>query len=241
MLKCAYFNCLNNFNMTVVVIKREYYKTKKRTNVRVLWHKILTTKKWDIIMTATSKVKAILKENHMNIRYTKTALYAYPNLQAIAEQIDELVEKKALSSMCNYTPALEQCEKIVDFTYQKDVLFALNIYVEEALKDISQLEMDCLEYKYFKRKEKEYFVGFDAESRGYFRRQIRIIKKLSEKLEKAGATDAWFEQNCLQMDFFKELLKRVIEHENSTKKEKRKNPKIKISDKSAKESDRLTA
>ena len=165
----------------------------------------------------------------MNTRYTKTALYAYPNLQAIAEQIDELVEKKALSSMCNYAPALEQCEKIVDFTYQKDVLFALQLHVEEVLKGISQLEMDCLEYKYFKRKNKDYFVGFDAESRGYFRRQVRLAKKLADRFENEGATDEWFEQNCLQMDFFKELLKRVDEHENSVKKENLKKSKIKLS------------
>lgn len=155
----------------------------------------------------------------MKIQYAKTALYAYPNIEEVAEQIDELVERKALASMRDCSPALEQCEKIVDFTIQKSILFALKIMVEEVLSKLTLSEMDCLEYKYFKRKPKEYFFGFDAESRGYFRRQIKLAEKISDRLEKVGVTDEWFEQNCLQMDFFNELLKRVIEHEESVKKD----------------------
>ena len=177
----------------------------------------------------------------MNLNYTKTALYAYPNLQAIAEQINELVEKKALASMNNFTPAQEQCEKILDFTWQKDVLFALRIYIDEILCSLTPLEKDCLEYKYFKRKRKEYFIGFDAESRGYFRKQVRLAQKISQKLENAGATDQWFEETCLQMDFFKELLKRVIERENSLKKDKFKKTKVKIANAKKTEADSLIA
>ena len=154
----------------------------------------------------------------MNVQYAKTALYAYPNIKEVAEQIDELVERKALASMSDCSPEIEQCEKVVEYTAQKCVLFALKIYIDEVLEKLKDIEIDCLEYKYFKRKPKEYFYGFDAESRGYFRRQIKLAEKIADKLEKAGATDEWFEQNCLQMDFFKELLKRVIEHEESVKK-----------------------
>lgn len=112
--------------------------------------------------------------------------------------------------------------KIIDFTFQKDALFALKIRLEEVLKGLNKDETDCLEYKYFKRKPKEYFIGFDYESRGYFRKQIKLVKKIADKLSKDGADDKWFEDNCLTMDFFKELLKRVIEHENSSHKNKKK-------------------
>ena len=157
-----------------------------------------------------------LKETNMNVIFTKTALYAYANLEAVADQIDELVEKKALSSMNDYSPAIEQCNKILDFTLQKDVLFALKIHIEEVLEKLNQYELDCLEYKYFKRKPKEYFIGFDFVSRSYFRRQNKLIKKIAMLLEKAGATDVWFKDYCLEMDFFKELLKRVIEREQKS-------------------------
>ena len=48
----------------------------------------------------------------MNVIFAKTALYAYTNLEAVADQIDELVEKKALSSISDYSPAIEQCHKM---------------------------------------------------------------------------------------------------------------------------------
>lgn len=163
----------------------------------------------------------------MNKYYAKTALYAYPNLEAVAEQIDELVERRAIISMNNFSPALEQCEKVVELTYQKDVLFALKLHIEDAIEKLNQQELDCLEYKYFKRKPKEYFIGFDAESRSYFRRQNKLAEKISKSLERGGATDKWFEEHCLSMDFFSELLKRVIEREKQCSREKGKNAKIK--------------
>ena len=151
----------------------------------------------------------------MNVYYTKTALYAYPNLQAIADQIDELVEKKALASINDYSSAVTQCEKIIDFTAQKDALFALKLRLDDVMKKLLDGEKMCLEYKYFKRMPKEYFIGYDFESRGYFRKQQRLANKIANVLEKAGGTDEWFEKTCLTMDFFKELLKRTIEHEKS--------------------------
>ncbi len=151
----------------------------------------------------------------MNVNYAKTALYAYSNLQNIADQIDDIVEKKALSSMCDYSLAITQCERIVEYTQQKDTLFALKIRIDEVLEKLDFEQIDLIEYKYFKRKPKEYFDGFDFESRAYFRKQTRLIERVSELFEKNGTTDEWFEQTCLKIDFFRELLKRTIAHENS--------------------------
>lgn len=156
----------------------------------------------------------------MNVYYAKTVLYAYPNIKEIIEQIDELVERKALCSINDYSPCIEIAEKILDFTSQKVTLIELESVAKRALCKFTQEEMDHLDYKYFKKKPKKYYDGFDAESRGYFRRQIRIVKIFSERLEKLGANDEWFEKNCLKMDFFKEMLKRVYEHEKNSMKNK---------------------
>lgn len=156
----------------------------------------------------------------MNVIFAKTALYAYPNIMAIVEQIDELVEKKALFSMNDFSPAIEQFNKITELTEQKKVMFALKLYLDDILAKFTKDELDCLEYKYFKRKGKKYFENFDFTSRSYFRKQVKIIGKVSKSLELAGATDSWFIENCLSMDFFNELLKRVIEHEKNSKKNK---------------------
>ena len=101
------------------------------------------------------------------------------------------------------------------------------------------MNMFCLEYKYFKRKSKKYFENFDFTSRSYFRKQVKIINKVAKSLELAGATDEWFKEHCLRMDFFKELLKRVIEHEKNS--QKNKGAKKKVYKQSGRELERLSA
>ncbi len=161
----------------------------------------------------------------MKHNYTRTILYAYANIDAVKEQIDDFVESKALSSMRDFSPCIEQCEKILEYTAQKVALIELKAFTEKALEKLSSYEMDCLEYKYFKRKPKEYFIGFDYESRSYFRKQVSLIKRLSEYFEGVGLTDVWFEKNCLNTNFFKELLKRVEQYEKECNKNKKKTKK----------------
>ncbi len=151
----------------------------------------------------------------MNTCYAKAVLYAYKNLTKVMEQIDELVEKKALASLSDLSPCLSQCEKILSYTKQKDVLITLKIVVDNILKKFSDEDLTFFSYKYFKDRPKEFFVNFDYTGRAYFRRQVKLALTFSEKLEKAGIDDRWFEKNCLQMDFFRELLKRVILHEEN--------------------------
>lgn len=154
-------------------------------------------------------------------------LYAYANIEEVKAQIDDFVERKALSSMSDYTPCIEQCEMLLNYTAQKVALIELKGFVEMALKRLSSYELDCLDYKYFKQKPKEYYKGFDCGSRGYFRRQVSIVKKLSEYFENVGLTDDWFKKNCLNTNFFKELLKRVEyqEKQNYKNKSKKQNKK----------------
>ncbi len=154
----------------------------------------------------------------MNKYYTKTILYAYANIEAVKEQIDDFVKSKALSSMKDCSPCLEQCEKILDYTAQKVALIELKEFVDKVISKLTNYELDCLDYKYFKQKPKEYYIDFDSESRGYFRKQISLIKKISNLFDSVGLTDAWFEKNCLNTNFFIELLKRVKAYENQCKK-----------------------
>ncbi len=161
----------------------------------------------------------------MNVYYAKCVLYAYPHIEAIMGQIDDLVERRALSSRCDYSPCVEIAQKIVDLTRQKDAFIALKIICERILNKFTEEQLDLLDYKYFKQKPREYYAHFDNESRGYFRKQIMVAKKFAESLERRGANDEWFEGNYMTMDFFKEMYKRVIEHEKKSQKNKAKNKK----------------
>ena len=181
----------------------------------------------------------------MNLYYAKTVLYAYPNVDVLIEQIDELVERKALYSMNDYSPCEQIAEKILDYTAQKVTLKELKIFVEKVLLKFTEDQLDCLDYKYFKIKPKEYYKDFDFSSRNYFRKQVRLAKKFSEKMDEVGATDEWFKENCLKSDFFRELLKRVYEHEKNSFKNKPKSKKVKseqvVDAKKERDSGRLTA
>ncbi|MBQ0099513.1 MAG: hypothetical protein KBS91_03085 [Firmicutes bacterium] len=157
----------------------------------------------------------------MNIYFAKTILYAYPVIDEVISQLDELVLKKAYSSMYDFSPAITQCEKIVDYSNQKGILLILKKAVNEVLSTFSEEDILHLDYKFFKKKEPKEFVHFDYLSRNYFRRQIKIFDRFNEKIEKKGIDDCWFKQNCLSVDFFRSLLKNVIEREEYSYKNKK--------------------
>lgn len=154
--------------------------------------------------------------------YAKCVLYSYPNIDDIAEQIDELVEKKALSSMKDFSPALSQCEKIVSLTCQKELMFELKEIVGKTLGKFSENDLLYFEYKYFRKRKKEEYAGFDTCSRAYFRKQNKLLQTLCGRLEKAGLSDKYFEENYLSIEFFRELLVRVIEYDKASIKNKSK-------------------
>lgn len=154
----------------------------------------------------------------MNVYYAKTVLYAYPHIEKIMDEIDEIVERKAVYSMNDCSPCIDQAEKILSLTAQKDALIKLKLACDEVVKNFNQAEKDCLDYKYFKKNPKEYYKDFDYTGRTYFRRQTLIAKKFSHLLEFQGIDDQWFQENCLIINFIKALYKRVVAHEKSVAK-----------------------
>jgi len=156
----------------------------------------------------------------MNIYYAKSILYAYPCAEELIYQIDEIVEKRALGSMTDFSPAEEQCEKILSLIGQKDTIIKMKLLVEEVLNKFTEDELKCLDYKYFHKRKREEFINFDASSRGYFRKQIRIAEKFAMRIEKKGLSDSIYEKDYLSMNFFRELYRRVLEQEAKSKKNK---------------------
>ncbi len=150
--------------------------------------------------------------------YAKVTLYAFKNLLKIADQIDELVEKKAFSSISDTSPALKQYEKITALTYQKRVVLSLAVNIGRALGKLSASEYEYLDYKYFRGARNSKTYSFDPSSRNYFRIQNRVLKKYAFIMDRGGFTDERFEKELLAIDFFREMLKRVTEKENARKK-----------------------
>lgn len=154
------------------------------------------------------KTKFIYREYKMKNLYAKVILYFYPCADSLCEQIDELVEKKALISMRDFSPCEEQCLKILNLTLQKDRICALKAAAEKALSVFGKDALVLLDYKYFKSMPKDAYAGYDFSERKYFRRQKSILKRFAELMDKAGINDETFERDYLSIEFFSELKRR---------------------------------
>ncbi len=162
----------------------------------------------------------------MNLLYAKTLLYAYTNLEELAKQIDELVERKARCSMINYTPAMFQFESIIKLTFEKDIIYAVKLVCDKVLSKFTKEELDFFRYKYFKNMPNREALVFDSSSRSYFRTQVKLAQEFALRVERCGIDDKFFEEKCLELNYFKELLRQTEEHERLSHKNKKKTPKV---------------
>lgn len=147
--------------------------------------------------------------------YEKTVLYLYPMLESIISQIDGIVMKRALASFSDTSPCAEQAERIIKYIGIKDMLIALKLKTDKLLSSFTEDELKYFEYKYFRRKPKSYYEGFDTECRNYFRKQQRLLERFSRRLNSAGMTAEWFSP-YLEIPFVKDLSRRIFEREKKT-------------------------
>ena len=157
----------------------------------------------------------------LNTLYTKVLLYAYPNIESLVDQIDELVEKKAITSMDATSPCLDICNSIISLIKEKDLYLDLLVTLDGILENLTEYEKMCIEYKYFLVRDKDKFVGFDYTSKQYFRHQNKILEKIRKRLDKKGYDDNFFREKYLPIKFFKALLRGVKEKEKHVNKNKK--------------------
>lgn len=160
------------------------------------------------------------RRESVNKLYTKTLLYAYPKLTKIVAEIDDVIDRILLTSMENYKPCIDLCEKIMAYKLQKQKIIEIKKMVERALTKLNAKQMDFLDYKYFRLKPKSYHAEYDRTSRAYFRQQIEVIKKMSERFETVGLNSDFFEKECLSIRLFSILFGLVVEQEKKCRKNK---------------------
>ncbi len=141
--------------------------------------------------------------------YAKAILYIYHGIDGVVSQIDDLVLRRALASFSDSTSCEKQAERIIGYIEQKKLLLALRCKTEAALSEFTEEEVKYFEYKYFKRKPADYFVGFDAAGRNYFRKQIRLLEKFCFALARQGIDEESFRRDYLQMEFIRDLVRRI--------------------------------
>lgn len=161
----------------------------------------------------------------MNELYAKTLLYAYSHAEGYIKQIDDLVLRRAVSSMYDVSSPVSQAERIIEYIEQKKLLIYILRTIEEVVATFSKHDQDCFDYKYLKRMPKEYFKDFDYSSRSYFRHQNALVEKFASRLSLVGIDDEFFIKKCLKINFFKALLRQVKERNILSSKNKPKTAK----------------
>ena len=148
----------------------------------------------------------------MKNTYVKTILYAYPNLPTIMDRLEQIIFKRAIRSMDDYTSSLSQCERLIKYATQKATFYQLHHAVKLILSRLEEFKLDYLKYKYFNRKcGFELLLDVELNSRQYFRRQNQIVKEIGKYLEFTGIDDNFFEQKLMKTTYIKRLYNRVRE------------------------------
>ena len=158
----------------------------------------------------------------MNRYYVKTLLYTFPHIDRLCGELDEYLERRALNSINDYSPAEQQCLNLVKIIFAKERYIEMKEKISGILCNLKEQEMQLLDYKYFKSKPKESYENFDYKSRAYFRKQHLVISKLEKLFDKNNLSDEFFEKEYMPINFIKLVLRRVIDHERAAQKNKRK-------------------
>ncbi|MDY6023728.1 MAG: hypothetical protein SPJ19_02870 [Candidatus Borkfalkiaceae bacterium] len=154
----------------------------------------------------------------MNNLYVKAILYSYPHLDELADQITELMARKAVASMHDFSPCERQCYKMVELALQKGVVTELKRVSDAVLKNFSEEDIAYLDKKYFRTGNKN---SCDIkQGKEFFRQIYKLEKKIGFLFECEGVRDEWFKDNCMEIAFFRELVKTVKEREEILKKGK---------------------
>lgn len=136
----------------------------------------------------------------------KTLLYSYPSFDGITEATDRLVYYKALSSYKDNAKTCNQMNEIAALNERAArVVWAKGI-IDKLLNELTPFERQLIEYKYFNR---EQGVGFDTSSRAYFRKQLRLEKKITAALAYLKPNEDWFFENFGDVYFLKAKYLRI--------------------------------
>lgn len=122
----------------------------------------------------------------------KTLLYSYPSFDKVLESTDRLVYYKALTSYRDNAKTCSQIDEIIRLNECSSRVNLIKGVIDRLLGELEDIERQMIEYKYFRAK-KSY--DFDPTNRAYFRKQLRLEKKIERKLEYLNPTEEWFTEN----------------------------------------------
>ena len=130
----------------------------------------------------------------MNTDLTKALLYVYPMMKNLAEASRVGARNKALLSYRSKLGAMRDLEAVAEELLLAERLEELSDLLDGLLKRLSREELFLLEYRYFRRKKvlKEFGEELACSERSYFRKQGRLLRKITAHLLARGITEKYF-------------------------------------------------
>ena len=124
--------------------------------------------------------------------YQKTMLFLYPRLKRFAEDIGQYARAKAIASSLGREDTEATVQALIDCAHAQRCCGQLKALLDGVLGELTEEERLLLEYKYFRRRTKACGVPFGFSPRTYYRRQLRLERRLNAKFLQRGMDEGWF-------------------------------------------------
>ena len=144
--------------------------------------------------------------------YEKTLLYLMPDFKRLTELIDRKFMNEIENSKTDYSPAVEQCQKLIKLTQAKVAIKEVGVALDEILNTLTNKERDYINYKYCGKK--QLLTEAEFKARTYFRKQKTLSDKIKSALIRRNFTEKWFYENLMSITYIKEVHRRVALKEN---------------------------
>ena len=130
----------------------------------------------------------------MNTDLTKTVLYVYPMLKKLAEASLVAANNKAVLSYRSRNDAMQDLEAVAEEILLAERLDELKTLLDHLLSRLNREELFLLEYRYFRRRKVLMQMGetVSCSERNYFRKQGKLLKKVSAYLMMRGINEEYF-------------------------------------------------
>jgi len=145
----------------------------------------------------------------------KTLLYSYPSFEDIIEATDKLIYYKAITSYKDNSKTAKQMNEIVVLGERSSRIVWIKGIIEKLLDSLSPYERQLIEYKYFHVRQG---ADFDPNARSYFRKQLKLEKKIEGRLEYIKPDEEWFYNNLGDIYFLRAKYARIKKMTESSQK-----------------------
>lgn len=187
-------------------------RSKGENNIDRTTHQATTTHNTTNATNQPPKTPHAKKGKKGKNEYIKTALYAYPALKAVAKEMSEHIETKAIRSHASYKTGEDIMVYLIEKIWLKDRVDHLRATLNEVFDDLTKREKFLLYVRYFGRRKNiisalpdEKIKAFCGSRRTYYRRQEELLQKIGARLRAQGMTSDVFYRDFGEIDLIKKL------------------------------------